>query len=582
MRKLFIIIALIIAAIGLAACGGSSGSTPKQNAQASAEGNTPKPGGTLTMVFNPYSFSEPIGWNIHTASSVSAGWWLNPVQEYLMQGDFLHKGPRGTDEHAYTLGQPEWPENLIIGWILESWEWSDEPLGLSLKVKKGIKWQPNAAMNMAERDVTAEDVAFWINSYRSSPKYDKMVSFTAENCAEVTGEDTVFVHFTQPYASWAFIFGYALYGNFYPPEQTKFEKTGWEQVTGTGPFAVKNFTTGVGATYVPNRNWHMGSTVIDGKTYQAPFVETLNLPILGDMSTALSALITGQVDIMTGIPVDQRETLKAAAPDLNMLASLTGSSVCLVFNTLTGPMSNRDFRRALMIGTDEDALTALVEGSIKGGFPIGAGLGESVYTPIDKLPESVKELYGYNPEKAARMIKDLGFAGETVVLSYTNNLQADHISIAETLGDQWTKLGVNVQLNLVDSAVIASYDVGDGTNWEGIFIKNSGGAKPYRGIENERIKKYLPGYNDKYFNDRMDQMMAESDPVKRDAMVKEDAVYFMSNVEEFGLIEYSQLACWWPWVKNYYGETDSGGSSNMGIIAAYTWIDQDLKASMGF
>ena len=39
------------------------------------------------------------------------------------------------------------------------------------------------------------------------------------------------------------------------------------------------------------------------------------------------------------------------------------------------------------------------------------------------------------------------------------------------------------------------------------------------------------------------------------------------------------LSMWWPWLKNYYGETND---SNWGIgnLAATMWIDQDLKAEM--
>jgi peptide/nickel transport system substrate-binding protein len=580
MKNLFVIIAFPIV-LGIAACGGASGSSP-QSGPVSAADNTPREGGTLTIVSSSYSFRDPVGWNIHTASSISAVWWLNPVQEYLIQGDFLRKGPRGTNENGFNLNQAEWPADLLTGWLLESWEWSDELMGVSMKIRKGVMWQPNTAMGMAERELTAEDVASWINNYRSSPKYDKIVNFTNENCAEVTGENTVFVHFTQPFAGWGMVLAYAVYANVYPPEQTKLEKVDWEQVTGTGPFYIKNFTTGIGVTYGANANWWAGNTEIGGKTYKAPFVETLNLPILGDSSTALSALISGEVDIMVGVPVSRRETLKASCPGLNIKEAPSGSTICLVFNGLSGPTSSLDFRRALMIGTDNDSLTALVEGGVKGGFPFSYTLGESIYTSIDKLPDDVKELYSYNPEKATRMIRDAGFAGETLVLTYSTNDNENFGPIAETLEDQWSKLGIKVQLNLVDSAVVLSYDTSDGTNWNGVFIKTSGNSKTSRAIESERNKEFLPCHTDKYFNDRMDQMMREPDPAIRDVMMKEDAIYFMRNVEEFGLVETTALTCWWPWVKNYYGETDSGGTGNIGIIAAYAWIDPDLKKSMGF
>ena len=38
---------------------------------------------------------------------------------------------------------------------------------------------------------------------------------------------------------------------------------------------------------------------------------------------------------------------------------------------------------------------------------------------------------------------------------------------------------------------------------------------------------------------------------------------------------------WWPWVKNYNGETRAG-AAKPGPIYARVWIDQDLKKKMGY
>jgi peptide/nickel transport system substrate-binding protein len=562
----------------LSACGDSKAKT----AQTFTEGSdAPKYGGKLSVVYTGTSFAEPVGWNIHTASSVSAAWWLNPVQEFLIQGDFLNKGPRGSNENGFNLIQAEWPADILTGWLLESWEWKENPMGVEMVVRKGVSWSSNAALGMEAREVTAEDVAFWINSYRSSPKQDKMDKYTPEDCAKVTGPNTVFVSFTQPFASWSWVIGYMLYANVYPPEQTRVRNMGWEYVTGTGPFVIKEFATGVGAEYTRNENWWAGKTTINGQTYTAPFVDTLSLPILGDISTAISALMSGEIDIMTNVPITYKETLETNCPELNVVEAPRGVSNNLAFNALKGPCADREFRRALMIGTDIDAITAMVEGGRKGGFPFSYNLGESIYTPIDKLPAEVAELYTYNPDRAIQMIKDSGHAGKTVVINYSNTYP-DLVDIADVLADQWGRLGINVKLNLVDNAVGSSYFTGDGSTWEGVMLWPGSNSKTSRGIENERTKQYLPCFKDAYFNKLMDDMMADPDPARRDATMKEAAVYFMGNVEEFGLVETSALNCWWPWVKNYYGEIESGGTANIGPVAAYAWIDADLKASMGF
>lgn len=593
LRSLTILVLVCVMLASLVGCGGTTGPSDEtgspvgSEAPASVSGDDvgeatqPQQGGTLTIASTTASFIEPVGWHIHTTTSIGSTWWLNPVQEYLIQGDFLNKGPRGTGESDFNLNQAEWPAELLTGWILDSWEWSDDPMGVTMVVKQGIKWSANAALGMESRELTADDVANWINSYRTSDKASKINPFTDENCAEVVGDNTVFVSFTQPFASWSWVLGYCLYNNVYPPEQDAVDNFGWENVTGTGPFTIDDYTTGVGTSYIPNPDWWASEIEIDGNTYSAPFIDELNLPILGDISTAMSALMAGQVDIMTAVPITYKETLQTACPDLNMVEGPAGVSINLSFNALSGPCSDREFRRALMIGIDNDAITALVDGGFTGGFPFSRFLGESIYTPIDKLPDDVKVLYEYDPEEATQMIADLGYAGETIKLSYANTDQ-NIVSIAEVLENQWSQLGITVELNLIDSAVQASYSTGDGSNWEDVFLYSGANSKTSRGIENERSKPYLPCYTDEEFNNMMDEMMADPDPARRDEIMKEAAVYFMGNVEEFGLVETSTLTCWWPWVKNYYGETDSGGSGNIAIIAAYSWIDEDIKSSMGF
>jgi len=41
------------------------------------------------------------------------------------------------------------------------------------------------------------------------------------------------------------------------------------------------------------------------------------------------------------------------------------------------------------------------------------------------------------------------------------------------------------------------------------------------------------------------------------------------------------MTLWWPWLKNFYGESDAG-SFQSGSIIARMWIDQDMKAEMGY
>jgi len=42
-----------------------------------------------------------------------------------------------------------------------------------------------------------------------------------------------------------------------------------------------------------------------------------------------------------------------------------------------------------------------------------------------------------------------------------------------------------------------------------------------------------------------------------------------------------QIAAYWPWVMNYYGELEAGYQDLMPMISRL-WIDQSLKAEIGY
>jgi hypothetical protein len=65
-------------------------------------------------------------------------------------------------------------------------------------------------------------------------------------------------------------------------------------------------------------------------------------------------------------------------------------------------------------------------------------------------------------------------------------------------------------------------------------------------------------------------------------MIKEASVIMLNDMLiDIPLYLRSGRMYWWPWVKNYYG-TRSVQDGFWPSIAKFVWIDQDLKAEMGY
>ena len=74
---------------------------------------------------------------------------------------------------------------------------------------------------------------------------------------------------------------------------------------------------------------------------------------------------------------------------------------------------------------------------------------------------------------------------------------------------------------------------------------------------------------------------SEPDADKRNSMLKAITLLIISEAIVIGLSPTPEGHYWWPWIKNYYGEATVTEKSVKPVLAL-AWIDQDLKAEMGY
>lgn len=541
--------------------------------------DTPQPGGTLTFL-TERSHDEPPGWDVEEAASASAMLYVNPYMEYLLGADVLTHGPRGSNQFPFSMAEEEVPEQFLTGVLAESWEVTSDPLGVTFKIRPGVMWTGNKNIGMEPREFTAEDAAFVLNRYRNGKQSRKINNFTDEMPFEAVDKYTMRANFTRFNASWAWIIGYALYSPMYPPEMIEAGPTNWRNAVGTGPFILTNYVQGSYVSYRKNPDWWNREQEIDGTTYQTPFIDELVLPIMTSPAAQLAAIRTGQVDLATAVPVVNEDTLKQVDEKLNVVKTPSGRSLDLVFNATQGANKDLKFRRAIMVGIDEQAVVdAVMPGGTIGGQPFSRHLGTNVFTPIEELPDDIAQLYGYDPETAKQMIEETGNAGADFNVYYSN---ADDRSAQASalLADQLSRVGLNPVLTPLEPAVLSKYQTGD-TSWDGVLVWFGGNSKTARGADVFRSFPYSSLHEDAGHNERMNHIMAITDGTERDAGLKKEGAYMIGQVGEIAIGETPVLTVWWPWVKNYYGEVEAGFNTYNPMFSTL-WIDQGLKSDMGY
>ena len=545
--------------------------TAKTTAAASQE---PQFGGTLTYI--SYG-TTPYAWDPADCDWYQA-YLCGPVYENLMMGD-VYKGPRGTNEFAFS--HPEWiPDEFLTGMLAENWEVTGNKI--IWHIRKGVMWTGKAGV-MASREFVAKDAELALKRYFVSPK-SSVGRFNWTNSLTATEKYTLVLEYNAFSADWAYLIGWGWSTQIEPPETVAAPNGGasnWQNITGTGPFILSDYVTGSSLTYLKNPNY-WGKTKIGGKEYKMPFVDKMNFLIIPDESTRLAALRTAKVDIATQ-SWKFKETLEKTNPELLRWHVLSQSDWLVSMPVNKKPFDDIRVRQALSMALDRTAISKNPEWEPQDkpllvNYPMGASYPESVFTPLEKLPPDVAEQFTLNIDKAKKLLTDAGYATgfkTEMILDSTTNIPGD---IAAMLAGMWAKIGVTVELKPMEYSAFQS-----------LFLSKTNPAMVFysKGLVHPlTVLRYnLPGqpwgpsnWNDPQYEKDYYIAKATTDDAARAKMLKALNVQALSVVAYIGLPANYYYVYAHPWVKNYWGETNTRYISEVSQVYAAIWLDQAAKA----
>ncbi|MBA7643882.1 hypothetical protein ES703_51616 [subsurface metagenome] len=538
----------------------------------------PQYGGTISYCFS-HSVADPPAPDIQLGPA-RFNWWIGHVQEQPICGNFEKYGPRGTGEYAFQTAAYI-PSKYQEGLLIESWEVTPEKI--VWQVRPGIYWSPNEYQRvhvMERRELVAEDMVDWLLYFREAPGGTTFKAQTTKIYAE--GRYTVVIETPKFNRRLMYLVTYEDRAHYQPPETRAAGVGEWKNQVGTGPFMFEEYVRGSYLSYERNPNYWK-TTTINGVEYQLPFADRIVMPIIPDISVQIAALRTAALDYHQIVPFRDWDSLERTNPELLYCRACTGTVWVLVFNCQEegSPVQDREVRRALMIGTDRAAIDELV--SVEKPvhwWPGGPAIAGS-YTPLEELPEETRLLYDYNPTLAKQMLADAGYPNGFeigMVLSPWIGLQERGALIQA----QWAKLGVELKLKTQEEVEYAAkrytLKYGDSRidNMQCVSPSDlfrwghSTGALNFAGLSNERFD---------YLTETGSGIM---DDAEANVYFKEAAVLGLNEVAVIPLDMWVESAYWWPWIKNYYGEMNVGDAGQIAALFAHMWIDQDLKAEMGY
>lgn len=227
---------------------------------------------------------------------------------------------------------------------------------------------------------------------------------------------------------------------------------------GTGPFKLKRWLEDQAMFLIKNENYFEKE---DG--HNLPWLDGVRINFIPDRKTALLELLKGNIDFMSGLEssytnmmLNPKGQLREAQRDnLQFLSSPFLNMEYLGINMETakagGPLSDKRVRQAMNYGIDRRRMMRSLRNGI--GRPANSG-----FSPIglpsfnaDKVPG-----YDYQPAKARQLLIEAGHPngeGLEAIQLLTNK---DYLDLCTFIARQWEDLGIKVNIELVESAVLRS------------------------------------------------------------------------------------------------------------------------------
>lgn len=469
------------------------------------------------------------------------------------------------------------PGDAIRGELAESWEW-ETPMRLVVRLRKGIMY-PDKPGVMASREFTADDVIFTQNRMATSPKQvGDLYTFIDKTTAR--DKHTLVYDLKEYVADWDLRLGYGFTAAVIPKEVADAGASNWKNANGTGPFRLTDYVPGNSQTYEKNPVYWGKETIAEAE-HKLPLIDRVTFRIIKDTSTQVTALRTGKLDILENIGWENVESLKKSSPDLKW-SRVIGSPHMLALRMDTKPFDDVRVRRALNMAVDKQAIVKQFYGGNAEmlGFPMHPDW-TGYYEPLAQMPDDIKELFTYDLGKAKKLLAEAGYAD-----GFTFKVQACAcnpvgLDLLAVLAASYEPLKVKLDVQVMEYAAQLSV-MNNNTNAAG-YLHTVGMANPFT---TTRVNFVSHTYNPSQFSDpafaaKYAAGASERDEGKRHALFREMARDGLRAAPLVFLPTPHYFAAWWPWVKNYNGETRAGAAKPAPIYARL-WIDQELKKKMGY
>ena len=491
------------------------------------------------------------------------------------------------------------PNNFVKGNVAATWEITD-PGTYVIHLRPGIHWQDIYPAN--GREFVSDDIVFHYNRmYGLGGGFTKPSTFVSsasifKNLKSITATDKYTVVFV-----WNTTNPEAIMENMQTSSSDQFmenseaiklwgDVSDWHHAIGTGPFILKDFVSGSSATLVKNPNyWGYDERYPQNKL---PYADQLKILIMPDNATAMAAMRTGKIDVMSQISFANAQSIQKTNPEIVQLGIPMGQASTVDPRNDAAPFTDIRVRQAMQmaidltsiaksyyLGTAEPVPASMTSRYMKGGYGF----------PYEDWAQDLKDQYAYNPAGAKQLLAAAGFpAGFKTTIIADAAADPDLLQIVKSY---FSAVGIDMTIQTMDSPSWIAV-VRNSKKYDQMAFPSSGDLgftyEPMR-----QLNRYLTGYTANYnmvsdtvFDTFAPKALAATnvDVIKqalKDANERVARQHYVISLLQPTLFELSQ-----PWLKGYTGQNNAfwGGTNGpqlLGFYGARFWIDQKVKLASG-
>ncbi len=328
---------------------------------------------------------------------------------------------------------------------------SEDGLTITMNLRDNIVWSDGEPITSADFKFTYDMVMTDANAVNSQYPYDALVSVEAPDPL------TVVMTFSEPFAAWEANFWHGILPAhvFQPVFDSEGSILGAEwnlaPTVGCGPYVFSEWESGSYLRFTKNENYWKG----------APKIDDIYLQFVPDDASQTAALVSGDVDLGTFVPLSDVPVFKDAGLSVFVVNSGYAEGWFFNFRDMASPaIRDETVRQAIAMSIDRYAITEdLLLGLTLPADTLWDPIAGGAYVSPDIVP------WAYDPEAAKAMLEAAGYVdsdgdgiredleGNPLTLVHGTTIREIRQDIQAVAQQQLLEVGINLDIQSQDSDI---------------------------------------------------------------------------------------------------------------------------------